>query len=366
METPRGADAAGIEAGEIVLPCPALDDTLRFFVERLGFELDSIRPADDPTSALVIGHGLRVRLERDLGGSPGVLRLLCRDPSALAGDERELRAPNGTRILIAESHPPIVLPALRPSLVIAKLDEKTRWIEGRAGMRYRDLLPGRLGGRFIASHIQLTSGGPVPDYVHFHRVRFQMIYCTKGWVRAVYEDQGEPFLLEAGDAVLQPPEIRHRVLEASAIAEVIEIGSPADHETFADRTMPLPTDRLARARVFGGQRFVRHQAADATWAPWRIDGFESRDLGIAAATNDVAGAKVVRIARAPKEVSLLHDGELLFMFVLAGAATLRGEDERATTAIGVGDAFAVPAGMRCVLRDPDPKVELLEVRLPGK
>ena len=41
-----------------------------------------------------------------------------------------------------------------------------------------------------------------------------MIYCMKGWVRLVYEDQGEPFLLEPGDCVLQPPEIRHRVLES--------------------------------------------------------------------------------------------------------------------------------------------------------
>ena len=82
-------------------------------------------------------------------------------------------------------------------------------------MRYRDLVPGRLGGRYIASHIEIPDGGTVPDYVHFHDVVFQMIFCAAGWVRVVYEDQGEPFVLHAGDCVLQPPLIRHRVLEAS-------------------------------------------------------------------------------------------------------------------------------------------------------
>lgn len=81
----------------------------------------------------------------------------------------------------------------------------------------------------------------MPDYVHFHKVRFQMIYCYKGWVRVVYEDQGPPLVMRAGDCVLQPPRIRHRVLESSPGLEVIEIGCPAEHETFADHDLQLPT-----------------------------------------------------------------------------------------------------------------------------
>ena len=56
----------------------------------------------------------------------------------------------------------------------------------------------------------MRAGGPVPDWVHFHKVRFQLIYCWHGWVRVVYEDQGDPFVLQAGDCVIQPPQIRHR------------------------------------------------------------------------------------------------------------------------------------------------------------
>ena len=37
-------------------------------------------------------------------------------------------------------------------------------------MLYRDLIPSRLGGRYIASHITIAEGGPVADWVHFHRI----------------------------------------------------------------------------------------------------------------------------------------------------------------------------------------------------
>ena len=127
-------------------------------------------------------------------------------------------------------------------------------------MMYRDLLPDRLGGKLIASHIRLTEGGPVPDYVHYHKIEFQMIRCIKGRILLVYEDQGEPFWLEPGDWVIQPPEIRHRVLECEAGSEVIEISMPAEHETWVDHEMTLPTIEYRPDRDFGGQRFVRHVA----------------------------------------------------------------------------------------------------------
>jgi quercetin dioxygenase-like cupin family protein len=110
-------------------------------------------------------------------------------------------------------------------------------------MEYRDLIPGRLGGRVAASHIRLPEGGVVPDYVHYHKIGFQMIYCWRGKVKVVYEDFGDPFWLEPGDCVLQPPEIRHRVLENAAGTEVIELSSPAVHETWADHETDLPLRR---------------------------------------------------------------------------------------------------------------------------
>ncbi len=352
-----------IRAAEVVLPCPELEETLAFFTDRLGFRVAAVVPADNPSVVVITGFGLRIRLQRGGGGAPGVLHLLCQDPAALAGGASELVAPNGTRIELAPWDPPLVLPPLRPAFVLTR-GEESQWREGRAGMRYRDLIPDRQGGRFIASHIVIPDGGPVPDYVHFHRVRFQMIYCYKGWARLVYEDQGPPFVMKAGDSVLQPPRIRHRVLESSPGLEVIEIGCPADHETLADPVLELPTKTARPDRDFDGQRFVRHEAAAATWGPGRVEGFESRDLGITAATHGAAGASVARWRGGATPPLHRHDAELLFTFVLRGAATLRCE-ERAPDPVRAGDAFVIPAGLGHGVAECSEDLELLEVTRPA-
>jgi mannose-6-phosphate isomerase-like protein (cupin superfamily) len=299
-----------------------------------------------------------------------VLRLLCDDPSALGGGPLELLAPNGTRVELAAWNAPLLVPELRPSFVLTRLGAGAGWGTGRAGMRYRDLVPGRQGGRFIASHILIPEAGPVPDYVHRHRVRFQLIYCYRGFVRVVYEDQGPPFVLEAGDAVLQPPEIRHRVLESSAGLEVIEVSCPAEHETLADLELELPTPSARPERGFGGQRFVRHQAARADWASWHVPGFEARDLGVAAATRGLAGALVARwrgrasgSSRSEDRLAT-HDAEFLFWFVLEGAATL-DSGAHGQERVSAGDSLVIPAGRTHALRDCSSDLELLQVALPA-
>jgi quercetin dioxygenase-like cupin family protein len=357
------------EAAEIVLPAPDLDATMKFFAERLGFQLDAIYPADDPATALMSGHGLRLRLDRAGAGAPGALRLLARDPAALArafgSGASTVTAPNGTRIEFAADDPPLALPPERPSFVVAKMNGGASWGVGRAGMLYRDLIPDRQNGRFIASHIRIPEGGPVPDYVHYHKIRFQMIYCYRGWVRLVYEDQGPPFVMQAGDCVLQPPLIRHRVLESSPGLEVIEIGCPAEHMTCVDHVLPLPNGALDPAHDFGGQRFVHHVAAKGEWKPWRLAGFAARDTGIGAATGGLAGVKVARRAGAPVSETVRHGGEFLFLFVLAGGVTLAAEGKSADR-LGAGDALTIPRGLAHSLADASADLELLEVALPAE
>jgi len=211
--------------------------------EQHGFRLDAIFPADAPRTAEMSADGVRLRLEVDT-----------------------------------------------PAMETGEGD----WVTGRAGMQYRDLIPSRLGGAVIASHIRIPQGGPVPDYVHYHEVDFQMIYCKAGWVKVVYEDQGDAFVMQAGDCVLQPPTIRHQVLECSDGLEVIEVGCPAEHRTLVDHELELPNATVNPERLFEGQRFVRHQAQQATWEPWSVKGSEARDLGIACATQGLADARVVR------------------------------------------------------------------------
>ncbi|HEY9436112.1 MAG TPA: cupin domain-containing protein [Blastocatellia bacterium] len=235
------------------------------------------------------------------------------------------------------------------------------WYVGRAGMQYRDLIPGRLGGRFIASHIRIPDGGETPDYVHYHKALFQMIYCKEGWARLVYEDQGPPFALEAGDCVLQPPEIRHRVLESSAGLEVIEVACPAEYETCADHEMRLPTPEVLPERLFGGQRFALHRAREASWAPWRLDGFVARDTGVAAATKGLAAARVVKSKSAITATDGGRAGGLLFLFILQGALWIdcRGQGNHQLLA---GASCVIPERMGYTLR-AGAGLEMLEVCL---
>ena len=197
-----------IQSAEILLPTSDLNADLKFFMKRLGFRMDKIYPADYPTVSVLSGHGLTIRLEQGAIEPPGKLRILCREPKVLAGDTTELIAPNGVRIEFVQAEPPLELPQPDHSFLVRRLKDNTPWVIGRAGMHYRDLVPGRLGGSIVASHIRIPDPGPVPDVVHYHTVGFQLIFAYRGEVKLVYEDQGPPFLLKAGDCVRQPPEIR--------------------------------------------------------------------------------------------------------------------------------------------------------------
>jgi quercetin dioxygenase-like cupin family protein len=348
---------------EIRLPTSELRDDLPFYTKTLKMRLDSIYPADNPEVAVLSGHGLRLRIQKGAPESPGTLRILTENPDAFADGLRELMAPNGTRIEIDELNPPLILPTTEHAFVVRRLADQAPWIIGRAGMHYRDLVPSRLGGAMIASHIRIPDGGPVPDMVHFHKVGFQLIFCIKGWVDVVYEDQGGPMRLHAGDCFIQPPEIRHRVLEASDGIEVIEIGVPADHVTEIDHEMTLPTPHLRPNREWQGQRFVFNEGATGSFQPCRIPGFVARDTTINDHTNGVASVMVLR-PDGPPAPWTKHDGDILFNFVMSGEMTLEGQGKDPYR-LSPGDAFVIPPGMATRYADTTPDLELLEVSLPG-
>lgn len=354
-------EVQGIAAAEICLPCASLDDTLSFFTTRLGFRLEEIFPADDPALAVIAGHGLRIRLERGNREAPGVIRLRCDDPAGIACGQLELAAPNGTRIELVQANPAVDLPPLKPSFYVSN-KKNAAWGVGRAGMQYRDLIPDRQGGYAIASHIRIPQGGPVPDIVHFHKVRFQMIYCYKGWVDLLYEDQGPMFRMHAGDCILQPPEIRHRVVESSPGLEVIEVGSPADHLTCIDHDLLLPTAELRPDRVFNNQRFVHHREVAAVWRSRGDAGVEICDTGIGEATDGFASVQVVRFPTADDLPVSAHVTGLLFVFVLSGAAIL-GTDTQGEHALCAGDSAVIPHDTTWTLNGRSSDLELLEVTI---
>ena len=353
-----------IRRAEIRVPTSEFDADMRYFIDALGFRLDRIWPADAPAFAALSGHGTAILLERSTDPAPVALRLYADDPAAFAGGETSLTTPGGHRIAVEDANPPLVIPESSQEFVVRRLVESESWVIGRAGMHYRDLLPDRLGGAIIASHIRIADAGPVDDMVHYHTVGFQLIFCHRGWVRLVYEDQGPPFVLGAGDCVIQPPEIRHRVLEASAGVEVIEIGVPAEHLTSIDHEMELPTPHFRPDREFQGTKFVLHREAEATWEPWRIPGFEARETGIGAATRGVAGVQVARRIPGTVVPATRHDTDILFGLVRAGSMTLepQGHPEGALT---VGDAFVLPPHLAVAIQEPSDDLEILEVALPA-
>ena len=65
---------------------------------------------------------------------------------------------------------------------------------------------------------------------HFHEVDFQMVYVLKGWIKGEYEGAGVVTMRE-GSCWLQPPKIKHAVLDYSDDCELLEIIMPADFET---------------------------------------------------------------------------------------------------------------------------------------
>ncbi len=349
-----------IQAAEIILGCNDIAEALEFFQTRLGFQLQTIFPSDDPQVVVLSGYGISIRLNRNHQGDPGVIRLLSNDPDLIG---TTLTAPNGTEIIFADANPKLVVPPPTNELVVSKLRDNSRnrpqWQTGRAGMQYRDLIPSRLGGHVIASHIAIPTGGPVGDYVHYHKVHFQMIFCFKGWVKVYYEDNGDMLTITPGDCFLQPPEIRHQVMESSDGLEVIEVTIPSAHMTFPDNHMTLPSPDLRPDRQYAGQKFVHHIAHTAPWKPWRFDGFEARDVEINAATNGVADVKVARPISPSDSVTLSHNCPMLFNFVLAGQLNFDGDTLKS------GDSFVIPSDRKYTLSAFSDDLQLLEVAVPA-
>lgn len=298
----------------IHIPCDDLNDAIGYFTERLGFRVDMVAPADDPDTAVISGHGVSIRLGKAESSVP-------------VGDSASAKFKRS----VGSDVKPIISAA-----------DAARWVAGRAGMEYRDLISGRLGGRLAASHIRLGAGGEVADYVHYHKIGFQMIYCWRGEVKVVYEGQGDEFWLHPGDCVLQPPEIRHRVLESSVGAEVIELASPASHETWSDHVLELPTEVVRPGRNFGGQRFIRHLGSESTPIFGQYGDFEIHDFGILAASDNAARVFELKTGKDKAKADVAPRlNAAAFYFVLDGNLELTGSD-KLEYALTTGDSVTLP------------------------
>ena len=131
----RQAEEAGQEGlSEREIVCADLGAALDELRSQ-GFRLDIIYPADDPHTAMLSRGGERVRVTTRPDAPP-------LSAGAAAVRARVRADPRGRRAGAGPGGDALPRPH-----------------------------PGRLGGRYIASHITIPDGGPVADWVHFHRRR---------------------------------------------------------------------------------------------------------------------------------------------------------------------------------------------------
>jgi len=99
--------------------------------------------------------------------------------------------------------------------------------------QYRDLgIAGATGGMVRAHVIKMIPPCDPAEVSkrHFHDVEFQMVYVLKGWIKGEYQGAGVVTMRE-GSCWLQPPKIKHSVLDYSDDCELLEIIMPADFAT---------------------------------------------------------------------------------------------------------------------------------------
>ncbi|HWX82319.1 MAG TPA: cupin domain-containing protein [Xanthobacteraceae bacterium] len=102
----------------------------------------------------------------------------------------------------------------------------------RSYAKYRDLgIAGATKGLARAHVIKMIPpcDPAVVSKRHFHDVEFQMIYVLKGWIKGEYD--GAEVTMVEGSCWLQPPKIKHTVLDYSHDCELLEIILPADFDT---------------------------------------------------------------------------------------------------------------------------------------
>jgi hypothetical protein len=102
----------------------------------------------------------------------------------------------------------------------------------RSYAMYRDLGMSKATNGLLQAHVIRLLPPCDPAVVskrHYHDVRLQMIYVLKGWIKGEYD--GQVVTMREGAAWLQPPRIKHTVLDYSDDCELLEMIVPADFKT---------------------------------------------------------------------------------------------------------------------------------------
>jgi uncharacterized RmlC-like cupin family protein len=158
-------------------------------------------------------------------------KAVARAPAARRAPSRRPRVAAPPRRKVAASRLKAAAPTQR--FTVSHLNDADFKRDGlRSYALYRDLgIAAASGGLCQAHVIRLLS--PCTDEVrkrHLHEPELQLIYVLQGWVKNEFEGEGVQ-MMSAGSCWLQPPGIKHTVLDYSADVELLEIIVPADFKT---------------------------------------------------------------------------------------------------------------------------------------
>jgi quercetin dioxygenase-like cupin family protein len=122
----------------------------------------------------------------------------------------------------------------KPQTFVASHAKGAKFATGlRSYAAYRDLLIEQATGGAAQAHVIRLLGKCDPKVVsipHYHGVQFQILYMLKGWMIGEYEGAGR-VKMTAGSCWIQPPGIRHQVIDYSDGCEMLEIILPAKFKT---------------------------------------------------------------------------------------------------------------------------------------
>ena len=168
--------------------------------------------------------------------SRAAARTAAQKKSARKTVSKPAAKPSARKKLKAKGRAPAAVKRARPKqrIAISHHREEDFKADGlRTYAKYRDLgFAAATQGLAHAQVIRLI--GPCNpaevSKLHFHDLEFQMVYVLKGWVKTYMEGQGET-VMQQGSAWIQPPRIKHLVMDYSDDVELLEVVLPAEFKT---------------------------------------------------------------------------------------------------------------------------------------
>jgi uncharacterized RmlC-like cupin family protein len=189
------------------------------------------KKAASPVRKVAAKSATRKAVPKKAASRTPAKKAVTRIPAARRKIARRARVAAPPRRKVAATRLKAATPAQR--FTVSHLNETDYKRDGlRAYALYRDLGVAAASGGLCQAHV-IRMLSPCTDEVrkpHLHEAELQLIYVLRGWVKNEFEGEGV-HMMSAGSCWLQPPGIKHTVLDYSADAELLEIIVPADFKT---------------------------------------------------------------------------------------------------------------------------------------